>query len=163
MKRQFQIEDQRRGVTDLKCSVKSISTIAAIVSMLVFSGCSGTRSDALLGAWQTGVIPCEWGSNQITVQFLADGRVVGTNDFVSGGPLSWEGTYRVRGNVIQRTIKGDMQEIAYWIEGDRLRMQIDHEDYRFIRLTTEPGGAANRSQSAGPETNRTSSAAGSGG
>ena len=102
--------------------------------MLVFSGCSGTRSDALLGAWQTGVIPCEWGSNQITVQFLADGRVVGTNDFVSGGPLSWEGTYRVRGNVIQRTIKGDMQEIAYWIEGDRLRMQIDHEDYRFIRL-----------------------------
>lgn len=103
----------------------------------MFTGCSDNRTDALLGTWQTGIIPSEWGSNRITATYFADGRVVGTNDFVDGGALSWDGTYRVRGSVIQRTIQGDTQEIVYRIGGDTMHQKIGDEDYMFTRIITE--------------------------
>lgn len=123
--------------------MKSLVTVSVLISALVFSGCSVKHSDALLGTWQTGAILSEWGSNRITVTYRADGRVVGTNDFISGGALGWEGTYRVRGSVIQRTVKGRTEEITYNIEGDTMHQKIGDEDYTFTRMNTELGGAAN--------------------
>lgn len=126
----------------LNCSVKSITTISVLTCVLVFSSCSGRQADAILGTWQTEVVPSEWGSNRITVTYHADGRMFGTNDFI-GGPLSWHGTYRLRGSVVQRTIEGRTEEIAYSIAGDTMHMRLGDENYTFTRMITEPGGAAN--------------------
>jgi hypothetical protein len=41
--------------------VKSIATISIIVWVLVVVGCSGNQADALLGTWQTEILPSEWG------------------------------------------------------------------------------------------------------
>ena len=106
--------------------------------LLVCCGCSSKQEVGLLGTWQTGVIPSEWGSNRITETYFPDGRVIGTNDFVGGKPLGWEGTYSVRGAVIQRTIQGATQEIAYRIEGNTMRQKMRDEDYTFTRVITEP-------------------------
>jgi len=65
-------------------SVKTISTIAVVISVLVFIGCSEKQADRLLGTWQSQLIPSEWGSNRITMTFFADGRTAGTNAFLEG-------------------------------------------------------------------------------
>lgn len=142
-------------------SVKSITTISVLACVLVFSSCSGRQSDAILGTWQTEVVPSEWGTNRIMVTYHADGRMFGTNDFLGGSPLSWHGTYRVRGSIVQRTIEGRTEEIAYSIAGDTMHMRLGDEDYTFTRMITEPDGPVNGSQLIRSETNSTSSSAGS--
>jgi hypothetical protein len=145
------------------CSVKTVTTIASVVSLLVLGGCSANDADRLLGTWQTQVIPSEWGSNRITMTFFADGRITGTNDLPGHeGALGWQGTYRVKGNVITRTILGRTQEISFRIDGDRMHQKLGDEDYTFTRIITEPNGPANQSQPIRSETNRASAAAGSG-
>jgi hypothetical protein len=144
-------------------SVKTIATIAAVISLLVLGGCSANDAERLLGTWQTQVIPSEWGSNRLTMTFFADGRITGTNDLPGHeGVLGWQGTYRVKGSTITRTILGRTQEIAFRIEGNTMRQKMGDEDYTFTRVITEPSGAVDRSQPIRSVTNQASSAAGSG-
>jgi len=150
-----------RGVAEPGRSVKTITTIAAVVSLVILGGCSTKDTDRLLGTWQSEVIPSEWGSNRITMTFYADGRITGSNDFPAQGVLGWRGTYRVQGTVIHRAIEGRTQEIAFRIDGDRLQQKIGDEDYTFTRMITEPDGPANGSQPVHSGTNSTSGAAGS--
>jgi hypothetical protein len=118
--------------------VKAISTIAVVISVLVFSGCSDKQADRLLGTWQSQLIPSEWGSNRITMTFFADGRTAGTNAFLEGTELAWHGSYRVQGSLIHRTIEGRIQEIRFRIDGDSMHMTIGSEDYTFTQVITEP-------------------------
>jgi uncharacterized protein (TIGR03066 family) len=141
--------------------MKTIYPIAVLISALVFSGCTDRQADRLLGTWQTQLIPSEWGSNRITMTFLADGRMAGTNAFLEGEALAWHGTYRVQGNVIHRTIETRTQEIGFRISGDSMHMTIGNEDYTFRQVMTEPDGASNGLPPAPRESMRTSPVAGS--
>jgi hypothetical protein len=142
-------------------SVKTIATIVVLFSVLLLSGCFSEQPNRLIGTWQTELIPSEWGSNQITVSYFSDGRVAGTNDFPGEGALNWEGTFRRRGDVIERTMEGHTQEFLFRIEGDTMYQKMGDEDYTFRRVFTEPSGPANGSQPIRSKTNTTSSAAGS--
>jgi hypothetical protein len=145
--RRLQSNHPRNLINDcqslIKRSVKIIATIATFVVFLVLVGCSGKRADSLLGTWQTDLIPSEWGTNRITVTYFEDGRIAGTNDFPGEGALAWQGTYRVRDSVIERTIDGRTDEIVYRLEGDTMHQTFGVEGYTFRRNITEPDGAGN--------------------
>jgi hypothetical protein len=150
--------DRGLAACGLGCSAITAAAISIIAGALHFSGCSGGQSDKIVGTWQTGFIPSEWGSNRITVTYYADGRVFGTNDFVSGGSLSWQGIYRVRGGIMQRTINGSTETIGYRITGDTMYQTLGDEDYIFSRVSTKSDGATNGKQPVRLQPNTTPSA-----
>ena len=133
----------RPAAPDLSRSVKTILSILAGVALVSASGCRGNQAAALVGTWRTGLIPSEWGTNRISVTYLQDGRVFGTNDFGEGRTIRWAGTYRVQGQTIERTIQGRTEEILYRIAGNRMHQKFENEHYTLTRVITQPGAAGN--------------------
>ena len=97
-------------------------------------------SNGIVGTWQTGLLDGEWGESRISTTYYADGSFDGLVDFTDSGELPFKGAYTIKGDIMERTIEGDTQEIIYCIEGDTLFKKIGDEDYVFKRLTEQDDG-----------------------
>ena len=105
-----------------------------IAVALALSACGAQHDQRVIGAWQTPIIPSEWGSNRMTVIYSGDGLFTGRCDFVKSGAIEVHGTYQIRRGVIERSIEGRKEQIHYRVRGDTMYHRIGSEDYTFERL-----------------------------
>ena len=124
--------------------MKLLTSIFLLVAVFLCSCRSPDRDPQLLGTWETGIIPSEWGPSKITVTYFPDGRIFGTNQFVEAhSNLGWTGDYFVHDQTLIRTINGRSEEISYRISGDTMKQTFGNETYVFKRKITEQTRAVN--------------------
>ena len=117
---------------------EKMKRLGAIVAIIIIIGCAGTRSNGLVGTWQTGVIESELGSSIITITYHDNGIVEGSIRFIgedSGGGemLQWYGTYTVDGDTILREVDNRVVKIKYEISGKSMRQVLGEETHLFKR------------------------------